>query len=180
MMKSHLLTSLICLALLIAPAQVFAGCSQGVSTGQYNALQAELKSTQQELASVKSELAALKNKAAPVTTQDQLAAPRKTLASLQPYLELDLLILDNDETLMLRNTKEITSAYADMQYAEQRNKLDAILEKFDDTDFAGKVRTAWSESADTRERLQGWAITYGTLRTNLQNSFDTLDSQLNP
>jgi hypothetical protein len=89
-----------------------------------------------------------------------------------------MVLLANDETIMLRNSKEITASYAEMQYAEQRTKLDAVLKKFNDAEFVSRVRTAWDDSADTQARLKGWAITYSTIRTSLQKGFDTLNSQM--
>ena len=168
----------IVLVTLALAACLAAGCSApAVTAEQYSALQAELKSTQDQLAAAKAELAALKKKPAAVQ-QDNLAGPRKALAEMQPYLELNMLLLANDETIMLRNSKEITASYAEMQYNEQYAKLDTVLKKFNDPAFVKQVRTAWDDSADTQARVKGWAVTYGTIRTTLQKGFDSLNSQL--
>jgi hypothetical protein len=70
-------------------------------------VQAELKSAKEQLAAARAELANVKTQ--PVVVQkDQLETPRKTLAALKPYLDLNLLILDQEITLSQQNTKEIT------------------------------------------------------------------------
>jgi hypothetical protein len=142
-------------------------------------VQAELKSTREQLAAARAELASLKTQPVPVQ-KDQIELPRKTLAALKPYLDLNLLILDEEITLSQQNTKEITVSYANMQYADQKNRLNDLLKRFDDKEFAGAVQSAWSDSVDARTRLVSWTQTYTTLRDRLKNNFDILSRQLNP
>ncbi len=123
-------------------------------------MQAELKSTKEQLAAAQAQLASLKTQSVPVS-KDQLEPPRKTLAALKPYLDLDLLILDEELTLSQQNTKEITVSYANMQYAEQRNRLNDLLKTFDDKEFANAVNLAWSDSQDSKCKV-------GSLDSDLQ------------
>jgi hypothetical protein len=165
--------------LLLLAVQLLIGCAPAISQEQYNSVQAELKSTKEQLAAARSELASLKTQPVPVQ-KDQFEAPRKTLAALKPYLDLNLLILDEDITLSQQNTKEITVSYANMQYADQRNRLNDLLKRFDDKEFASAVESAWSESLDAKSRLESWTRTYSTLRDRLKANFDILSTQLNP
>ena len=164
--------------LLLLTVQLLIGCAPPVSQEQYNSVQAELKTTKEQLAAARAELAGLKTQPVPIQ-KDQLAAPRKTLAALKPYLDLTLLILDAEITLAQQNTKEVTVSYANIQYAEQRNRLNDLVKSFDDKEFAGAAESAWSESLDTRARWEALAQTYSTLRDRLKADFDALSRQLN-
>ena len=165
--------------LLLLTVQLLTGCAPAISQEQYNSVQAELKSTREQLAAAKAELANLKTQSVPVQ-KDQLEAPGKTLAALKPYLDLDLLILDEELTLSQQNTKEITVSYANIQYAEHRARLNDLLKRFDDKQFATAVQSAWDESLDARVRWEGWTKTYSTVHDKLKNSYDTLLKQLTP
>ena len=165
--------------LLLLTVQLLIGCTPPISQGQYNSVQAELKSTKEQLAAARAELAGLKSQPVPVP-KDQLEAPRKTLAALKPYLDLSLLILDEEITLSQQNTKEITVSYANMQYADQRNRLNDLIKRFDDKEFAHTAESAWSESLDTKSRWEALTQTYTALRDRLKNNFDILSGQLNP
>jgi hypothetical protein len=165
--------------LLLLSIQLLAGCAPAISQQQFDIVQAELKSTKEQLAAAKAELASLKTQAVPVQ-KDQLEAPRKTLAALKPYLDLNLLILDEEITLSQQNTKAITVSYANMQYADQRNRLNDLVKKYEDKEFAGTVDLAWNESADAKLRMEAWIKTYVTLRDRLKANYDTLSKQLNP
>jgi hypothetical protein len=167
------------LSLLLIIIPLFAGCAPAISQEQYNSVQAELKTTKDQLAAARAELASLKSQSVPVA-KDQFESPRKTLAALKPYLDLDLLILDEELTLNQQQTKEITVSYANMLYADQRNRLNDLIKRLDDKEFAGAVQSAWSDSADTTLRLQSWSRVYGTLHDKLKTNFDTLSKQLNP
>jgi hypothetical protein len=172
-------TFFLLIALLAVP--LLTACAPAISQEQYNSMQAELKAAKEQLASARAELASLKPQ--PVTIpvpKDQLDPSRKTLSALKPYLDLDLLILDEEITLSQQNTKEITVSYANMQYADQRNRLNDLLKKFDDKDFANTVQTAWSESSESKAKWDAWTKTYSTLRDKLKNSFDALSTQMNP
>ncbi len=164
---------------LLLLVQLLVGCAPQVSQEQYNSVQAELKSTKEQLAAARAELAGLKTQPVPVQ-KDQLEPPRKTLAAMKPYLDLSLLILDEEITLSQQNTKEITVSYANMQYADQRNRLNDLVKRFDDKEFAAAAESAWSESLDTKSRWEALTQTYTTLRDRLKNNFDTLSSQLSP
>jgi hypothetical protein len=165
--------------LLLLAVQFLVGCAPAVSQEQYNSVQAELKSTKEQLAAARAELAGLKTQSVPVQ-KDQLETPRKTMTALKPYIDLTLLILDEEITLSQQNTKEITVSYANMQYADQRNRLNELLKRFDDKEFANAVESAWSNSPDAQSRWESWTQTYSTLRKKLKDNFDTLSSQLNP
>jgi septal ring factor EnvC (AmiA/AmiB activator) len=165
--------------LLLLAFQLVVGCAPAISQEQYNSVQAELKSTKEQLAAARAELASLKTQSVPVQN-DQLEVPRKTVAALKPYIDLTLLILDQEKTLSQRYSKEITDSYANMQYADQRNRLNELLKRFDDTQFATVVESAWSVSADSQSRWESWTQTYSTLHKRLKDNFDTLSSQLNP
>ena len=167
------------LLLALLTFQLLVGCAPAISQEQYNSMQAELKSTKEQLASAKAELASLKTQSVPVQ-KDQLEAPRKTLAALKPYLDLDLLILDAEITLSQQSAKEITVSYANMQYADQRSRLNDLLKRFDDKEFANTVQSAWSESQDAISKWEFWIRTYSTLHDRLKDNFDTLSKQLNP
>jgi len=164
---------------LLLIVQLLVGCAPQVSQEQYNSVQAELKSTKEQLAAARAELAGLKTQPVPVQ-KDQLEQPRKTLSALKPYLDLSLLILDEEITLSQQNTKEITVSYANMQYADQRNRLNDLVKRFDDKEFAAAAESAWSESLDTKSRWEALTQTYTTLRDRLKNNFDTLSRQLSP
>ncbi|MCX6008182.1 MAG: hypothetical protein NTZ34_13110 [Chloroflexi bacterium] len=167
------------LLLALLTIQLLIGCAPAISQEQYNSVQAELKSTKDQLTAARAELASLK--AQPVPAQkDQLETPRKTLAALKPYLDLNLLILDEDITLSQQNTKEITVSYANMQYADQRSRLNDLLKRFDDKEFASTVESAWSDSQDAKSRWESWIKTYSTIHDRLKDDFDTLSRQLNP
>ncbi|RPJ63364.1 MAG: hypothetical protein EHM12_02485 [Dehalococcoidia bacterium] len=160
-------------------AQLLTGCAPAISQEQFDSVQAELKATKEQLASAKAELAGLKSQ--PVTVQqDQLGAPAKTLAALKPYLDLDLLILDEEMVLSQQSSKEITVSYANMQYAEQRSRLSDLLTKFDDREFARAVELAWSDSKDAKARWIAWSTVYSTVRNKMKDGFDTLSKQLAP
>jgi outer membrane murein-binding lipoprotein Lpp len=159
--------------------QLLIGCAPAISQEQYNSMQSELKSTKDQLAAAQAQLASLKSQPVPAA-KDQFETPRKTLADLKPYLDLDLLILDEELTLNQQNTKEITVSYANVQYAEQRNRLNDLLKQFDDKEFANTVNLAWSDSDDAKARLEAWALTYSTVRNRLKNDFDALSKQMNP
>ena len=161
------------LLLALLTVQLLIGCAPAISQEQYNSVQAELKSTKDQLTAARAELASLKTQSVPVQ-KDQLETPRKTLAALKPYLDLDLLILDSEITLSQQNTKEITVSYANMQYADQRNRLNDLLKRFNDKEFANAVESAWSDSADAKTRLESWIQTYSILRDRLKENFDTL------
>jgi hypothetical protein len=168
------------LLIALSAVQLLTACAPAISQEQYNSVQAELKSTKDQLASARADLASLK--AQPVTIpaqKDQFEPSRKTLSSLKPYLDLDLLILDEEITLSQQNTKDITVSYANMQYADQRSRLNDLLKNFDDKDFANTVQTAWSESSESKTKWDAWTKTYSTLRDKLKNSFDALSKQLN-
>lgn len=159
---------------------LLAGCTPAVSLEQYNALQAELKSTKEQLAAKSAELQQWKTQVVPV--KDQLTVPRKTWASMQPYLELNSLLLDDQATISQQNSKQITTAYANIQYAEQAARLTELLKKIDDREFAENVRSAWSTSDNVESQLkwQYWAKTYIALRDYLKQNGDSLTRQLNP
>jgi folate-dependent tRNA-U54 methylase TrmFO/GidA len=166
--------------LLILAIPLLAGCAPAVSQQQYSSLQAELNSTKAQLASAQAEIASLKSQSAPVSPSDPLQAPRTTLSSLQPYIELNLLILDDMATICQQNSKDITIAYADQQFAEHRSRLAAMLQRFDDKAFADTVAAAWNENTDPQLKWQDWYQTYSTLRNNLKANLDKLSGQLNP
>ena len=170
-------TLLLLLILLIVP--LVAGCAPAITQEQYNSVQAELKSTKEQLSAARAEIASLKAQPAPVS-KDQLESPRKTLAALKPYLDLNLLILDEEITLGQQNTKAITVSYANMQYADQRNRMNELIKRFDDKEFAAAVQSAWSESEDTNVRMAAWIKSYIALRDRLKANYDTLSKQLNP
>ncbi|MGD0355154.1 MAG: hypothetical protein ABSB31_06910 [Dehalococcoidia bacterium] len=111
---------------------------------------------------------------------DPLQASRKTLASMQPYIELNLLILDDMATISQQNSKDITIAYANQQFTEQRSRLAPILTEFDDRTFADTVAAAWNENTDSQLKWQDWYQTYSTLRNNLKGNLDKLSGHLNP
>jgi hypothetical protein len=178
-MPKFMSKSVLLLLITVFAAQLSTGCAPAVSQEQYNSVQAELKFTREQLAAAMAELARLKTQAAPVQ-KDPLETPRKTLAALKPYIDLDLLILDQDITLAQQNTKEITESYANIQYADQRSRLNDVLKKFDDKAFANAVGSAWSQSLDTATRWQYWTQTYRTVRDKMKDNFDTLSKQLNP
>jgi hypothetical protein len=167
------------LLLTLLTVQLLIGCAPAISQEQYNSVQAELKSTKEQLAAAQAQLASLKTQSVPIS-KDQLDPSRKTLTALKPYLDLDLLILDEELTLSQQNTKEITVSYANMQYAEQRNRLNDLLKTFDDKEFANAVNFAWSDSQDSKARWEAWTLTYSTVRNRLKTDFDTLSKQLNP
>jgi len=178
-MTKFISSKTISVLLLLLTVQLLIGCAPPVSQVQYNSVQAELKTANEQLAAARAELAVLK--AQPVTVQkDQLESPRKTLAALKPYIDLSLLILDSEITLAQQNTKEVTVSYANIQYAEQRNRLNDLVKSFADKEFASAAESAWSESLDTRARWEALAQTYSTLRNRLKANFDTLSGQLNP
>ena len=154
------------------------GCAPAVSQEQFNALQAELNSTKQQLAAANAQIAALKNQAA--QPADQLEAPRKTLSSMQPYMNLNLLILDDMSTISQQNSKDINIAYANQQYAEQRSRLNSLLKEFDDKAFADTVAAAWSESTDPQVKWQYWYQTYSMVHDKLKAGMDKLSGELNP
>ena len=165
--------------LLLLAVQLLFGCTPSVSQEQYNSVQAELKTAKEQLAATRAELAGLKTQPIPIQ-KDQLSSPRKTLAALKPYLDLSLLILDSEITLARQNTKEVTVSYANIQYAEQRNRLTDLVKSFDDKEFASAAESAWSVSLDTKSRWEAMTRTYSTLRDRLKANFDTLSGQLNP
>jgi len=159
--------------------QLLIGCAPSVSQDQYNSVLAELKTTKEQLAAARAEIDVLKTQ--PVTIQkDQLASPRKTLAALKPYIDLSLLILDSEITLAQQNTKEVTVSYANIQYAEQKNRLNDLVKSFGDKEFASSAESAWSTSIDTKSRWEALTQTYSTLRDRLKANFDTLSGQLTP
>jgi hypothetical protein len=176
------ISGIILLLPLVLLAQLFLGCAPAVSQEQYNSLQAELKSTREQLAAKNSELANLKTQPATTPVKDPLATPRKTWSSMQPYMDLNTLLLDDQVTISLQSSKQITTAYANIQYSDQRNRLTELLKRFDDREFAATVESAWSESDSTDPQLkwQYWAKTYTTLRDYLKNNGDKLTGQLNP
>lgn len=178
-MSKSIYKKVMLLLLTLLTVQLLVGCAPAISQDQYNSVQAELKSTKDQLAAARAELASLKSQTVPVQ-KDQLETPRKTLAALKPYLDLNLLILDEDITLNQQNTKDITVSYANMQYADQRSRLNDLLKRFDDKEFANAVESAWSESLDAKSRWESWTQTYSTLRNRLKDNFDTLTRQLNP
>jgi hypothetical protein len=160
-------------------AQLLTGCAPAISQEQYNSVQAELKAAREQLATAKAELASLKSQSVPVQ-KDQLATPRKNLAALKPYIDLNLLILDEELVLSQQSSKEITVSYANMQYAEQRSRLSDLLTKFDDKEFAKAVELAWSDSQDAKARWIAWSTVYSTVRNKMKDSFDALSKQMNP
>ncbi|MCX5997281.1 MAG: hypothetical protein NTV42_06695 [Chloroflexi bacterium] len=167
--------------LLLLTVHLLIGCAPQVSQEQYNSMQAELKSTKEQLVAARAELAGLKSQPAPAPViKDPLDPARKTLAAMKPYLDFSLLILDEEITLSQQNTKEITVSYANMQYADQRNRLNDLVKRFDDKEFAAAAESAWSESLDTKSRWEALTQTYTTLRDRLKNNFDTLSKQLSP
>jgi hypothetical protein len=178
-MSIYVFKKVMLLLIALLAVQLLIGCAPAISQEQYNSVQAELKSTKDQLAAARAELASLKSQTVPIQ-KDQLETPRKTLAALKPYLDLNLLILDEDITLSQQNTKEITVSYANMQYADQRSRLNDLLKRFDDKEFANAVESAWSESLDAKSRWESWTQTYSTLRNRLKDNFDTLTRQLNP
>jgi len=178
-MPKFVFKKVIFLLLPLLALQLLIGCAPAISQDQYNSVQAELKSTKEQLAAARAELASLTPQSVPVP-KDQLEAPRKTLAALKPYLDLDLLILDSEMTLSQQSAKEITVSYANMQYADQRSRLDDLLKRFDDKEFAGTVQSAWSEPQDSRSKWEFWIQTYSTLHDRLKDNFDILSKQLNP
>jgi len=178
-MTKFVLRRTVFVLLLLLTVQLLIGCAPSVSQEQYNSVQAELKTTKEQLAAARAELAGLKTQPVPIQ-KDQLASPRKTLAALKPYLDLTLLILDAEITLAKQNTKEVTVSYANIQYAEQRNRLNDLVKSFDDKEFAGAAESAWSASLDTKSRWEALTQTYSTLRDRLKANFDALSGQLNP
>jgi hypothetical protein len=158
-------------------AQLLTGCAPSISQEQYNSVQAELKSTKEQLAAAKAELASLKSQSVPVQ-KDQLQTPRKTLASLKPYLDLNLLILDEELVLSQQSSKEITVSYANMLYADQRSRMADLLTKFDDKEFAKAVELAWSDSQDAKARWIAWSTVYSTVRNKMKDGYDALTKQL--
>jgi len=167
------------LLIALLTVQLLVGCAPPISQDQHNSVQAELKSIKEQLDAARAELAGLKSQTAPVQ-KDRLETPRKTLAAMKPYLDLNLLILDEQITLSQQNTKEITVSYANMQYANQRSRLNDLLKRFDDKEFGNEVESAWSDSQDAKSRWESWTQPYSTLRDKLKGSFDTLTKQLNP
>ena len=165
--------------LVLLAVQLLVGCAPAISQEQYNAVQAELKSTKEQLTVARAELANLKSQPVPLQ-KDQLETPRKTVAALKPYIDLTLLILDEEITLSQQNTKEITVSYANMQYADQRNRLNELLKRFDDREFVSAMESAWSGSTDAQSRWESWTQSYSMLRKRLKDNFDALSSQLNP
>ena len=165
--------------LLLLSVQLLISCAPPVSQEQYNSVQAELKTAKEQLASARAELAGLKTQPVPIQ-KDQLASPRKTLAALKPYIDLSLLILDSEITLARQNSKEVTVSYANIQYAEQKSRLNDLVKSFDDKEFASAAESAWSASLDTKSRWVALTQTYSTLRDRLKANFDTLSGQLNP
>jgi folate-dependent tRNA-U54 methylase TrmFO/GidA len=143
-------------------------------------LQAELNSTKEQLAAANAEIASLKSQSTPVQAGDPLEAPRKTLSSLQPYIELNLLILDDMATICQQNSKDITIAYANQQFAEHRSKLAILVTQFDDKAFADAVAAAWNENTDPQLKWQAWYQTYSTVSNTLKTNLDKLSGQLNP
>ena len=178
-MSISIFNKVIFILLPLLAVQLLISCAPAISQEQYNTVQAELKSAKEQLAAVKAELANVKTQPAAVQ-KDQLETPRKTLAALKPYLDLNLLILDQEITLSQQNTKEITVSYANMQYADQRSRLNDLLKRFDDKEFASAAESAWSDSLDTKSRLVSWTLTCSTLRDRLKAKVDTLSGQLNP
>jgi len=164
-------------ALLAIP--LLTGCAPAISQEQYSSVQAELKSPKEQLAAAKAELSSLKSQPVPVQ-KDQLETPRKTLAALKPYIDLNLLILDEELVLSQQSSKEITVSYANMQYAEQRSRLSDLLTKFDDKEFAKEIELAWSDSQDAKARWIAWSTVYSTVRNKMNDSFDALSKQMNP
>ncbi len=178
MYKSALVKTAFLLLLLSIP--LLAGCAPAISQEQYSSLQAELNSIKEQLATAKAEIASLKSQSTPIQAGDPLSAPRKTLSSLQPYIDLNLLILDDSATISQQNSKDITIAYANQQYAEHRSRLAALLPRFEDKAFADNVAAAWNENTDPQLKWQYWYQTYSTLRSNLKGNLDKLSGQLNP
>lgn len=168
--------------LLVLSVPLLSGCAPAVSQQEYSSLQAELKTTKDQLAAANAEIAALKSQSqnTPVVTGDPLQAPRTTLATMQPYLDLNLLILDDAATISQQNSKDITIAYADQQFTEHRARLAAILPRFDDKTFANTVAAAWNENTDPLLKWQDWYQTYSTVRSNMKANLDKLSGQLNP
>ena len=167
--------------LLLLAIPLFAGCAPMVTQEQYSSLQVELKTTKDQLAAANAEIAALKSQSStPVQAVDPLQAPRKTLASMQPYIELNLLILDDMATISQQNSKDITIAYANQQFAEHRSRLATMLQRFDDKTFANTVAAAWNENTDPQLKWQDWYQTYSTVSNNLKGNMDKLSGQLNP
>ncbi len=139
-----------------------------------------MDSTKAQLAAANAEITSLKSQSASVQTVDPLAAPRTTLSSLQPYIDLNLLILDDMATISQQDSKDINIAYANQQFAEQRSRLATLLPRFEDKAFADNVSAAWNENTDPQLKWQYWYQTYSTLRNSLKANLDKLNSQLNP
>ncbi|MHB8086152.1 MAG: hypothetical protein ACYDHZ_10020 [Dehalococcoidia bacterium] len=168
--------------LLVLLVPLLSGCAPAISQQQYNSLQAELKTTKEQLAAANEEIATLKSQSqsATVSAGDPLQAPRVTLSSLQPYIDLNLLILDDLAVISQQNSKDITPAYANQQFAEHRARLAALLPRFDDKAYANTVAAAWNENTDPQLKWKYWYQTYSTLRNNLKTNLDKLTGQLNP
>lgn len=169
----------ILLGLTVLLTVLCAGCTPTITQEQYNSLKAELKSTQEQLAAKNKELDKLKIQTVPAS--DQISAPLETWRSMQPYIELNSLLLENQATISQQNSKQITTAYAYMQYADQRKKLAELLPKFNDLEFAETVKSAWDESDSVSAQLkwQYWAKTYITLHDYLETNCGKLTGQLN-
>jgi len=165
------------LAIILVFVQSLLGCAPSISQEQYDSVQAELKSTREQLATTKAELESLKSEIAP--TQARLETIKKTWSSTQPYLELSTLIYDNWATLGLENSKAITKSEAMTKYADQNNRFEELMKKFDDTEFVNSQKAVWYISL-ANPNWQSWYHGYNLLRSKLTANVDELANQINP
>lgn len=153
------------------------GCAPAISQEQYNALQAELKTSREQLAATKAELESLKSQIA--SSKDPLVMPRQTWFSLQPYVELSMLIFENWSTLGAQRSKTITDMEADARYTDQSKRFDELMKKFGDTDFVNSQKSVWYITPDN-PNWESWDKGYNILRDKLKENMNKLTIQLNP
>jgi hypothetical protein len=172
------ITKKILLFLPLLSTLLWLGCTPGVPQEQYNSLQAELKSVKEQLTSKTAELESIK--AQPVQVADSLDTPRLIWTEMQPYMDLNKLLLDVQITQYQRNSKQITASYANILYTEQRERLTGILNKIDDPKFVEIIKSAWDNSGtvDDQTIWKSWAETYIILRDYLDTAGNRLSDQL--
>lgn len=153
------------------------GCAQSISQEQYNSLQSELKTTKEQLTATKAELETLKTQIA--STKDPLETTRQTWSAMIPYLNLYVLLMENQESWLLKDAGKILASEFNIQTMDQSTRFKDLLNKIDNADFVSKAKFAWYDSQG-KDKSAAWADLYNFLRAKLQTDMEKMNSQLKP
>ena len=137
------------LAILMTCLSIFTtGCTSGVSQEEYDQLKFELSQVTEELNQTKEELA---------KAQGELQEMQSIWQSLNPQVQIAVLLLENQKDTNLRRAGEIT----DEEYIARADKtwamIEANLNKIGNKELTEKFTAAWFEPIDTKEKYQLWA-----------------------